>query len=107
MRRARVYYGQRFAGMLEDQSDRYVFTYDSAYLIDGRPISVRLPLREEPYVSKVLHPFFDGLIIEGWLLKKAEDNWKLDANDRFGLLMLVGKDTIGAVSVQEVFDDGN
>ena len=107
MRRAEVYYGDRFAGLLEDYSDRFVFTYDSEYLKDGRPISVRFPLQKEPFVSKVLHPFFDGLIVEGWLLKKAEDNWKLDPSDRFGLLMLVGKDTIGAVSVQEVTDHGN
>lgn len=106
MRKANVYYGDRLAGTLIDYEDRFEFSYADDYLADGFPISVTMPLRKEPYVSDSLHPFFDGLIVEGWLLKEAEKNWKINPNDRFTLLLLVGADTIGAVSVKEVDEDG-
>jgi serine/threonine-protein kinase HipA len=61
-----------------------------------------LPLREEAYTSKVLFPFFDGLIPEGWLLDIAQRNWKIDPRDRMGLLLACCRDCIGNVSVEEV-----
>ena len=101
MRSASVYFKDTLAGKLLDLEDRFEFIYDKEYLKEGFPISVSLPLQEEPFFSNSLFPFFDGLIVEGWLLKEAEKNWKIDQNDRFGLLMLVGDDCIGAVSVKE------
>jgi serine/threonine-protein kinase HipA len=71
----------------------------------ARPVSLTLPLREAPYTSKVLFPFFDGLIPEGWLLDIAEKNWKLNPRDRMGLLLACCKDCIGAVSVEEVKEE--
>ena len=59
-------------------------------------------MRKATYSSKVLFPFFDGLIPEGWLLDIAEKNWKLNARDRMGLLLACCKDCIGAVSVEEM-----
>ena len=105
MRMAKVYFRDTLAGFLTDYGDRFEFRYDTAYLENGLPISVTLPLQKEPFVSKTLPSFFDGLIVEGWLLKTAEENWKLDPKDRMGLLLLVGKDTIGAVSLEECYDD--
>jgi serine/threonine-protein kinase HipA len=60
-----------------------------------------LPLSETPYVSKTLFPFFDGLIPEGWLLEVVSRNWKLDPQDRFGLLLVACRDGIGNVSVKD------
>jgi serine/threonine-protein kinase HipA len=48
-----------------------------------------------------MFPFFDGLIPEGWLLDIATKNWKLNPNDRMGLLMTCCKDCIGAVGIVE------
>ena len=59
-----------------------------------------MPLRREAYMSNTLFPFFDGLIPEGWLLNVAQKNWKLDENDRFGLLLTVCKDCIGDVNIE-------
>ena len=101
MRRAKVYFKEELAGYLSDLDDHFEFVYDKGYLAHGFPISITLPLQEHPFVSKNLHPFFDGLIIEGWLLETVEHNWKIDKNDRMSLLLLAGKDTIGAVSVIE------
>ena len=101
MRRAKVYFQEVLAGYLLDADDHFEFAYDEAYLSHGPAISVTLPLQEEPFISKQLHPFFDGLIVEGWLLEAVKRNWKVNQNDRMALLLLVGKDTIGAVSVIE------
>lgn len=43
---------------------------------------------------------FDGLIPEGWLLDIAMKNWKLNHDDRFGLLLTVCKDSIGDVRIE-------
>lgn len=42
---------------------------------------------------------------KGWLLDIASRNWKLDKNDRFGLLIACCRDCIGDVSVREVSDE--
>lgn len=102
MRRAVVYFQDLIAGYLTDNDEFFEFVYDESYLKHGFPISVTLPLQKEPFISKNLHPFFDGLIVEGWLLQTVEKNWKIDPNDRMSLLLLTGRDTIGAVSVVEV-----
>jgi serine/threonine-protein kinase HipA len=68
-------------------------------------ISKTLPVISKTYQSKVLFPFFDGLIPEGWLLDIAIDNWKINARDRFGLLLACCKNTIGAVSIIQQDDE--
>jgi len=101
MRQAEVYYKNHLAGIITENEENYTFQYDDNYLNeeDSKPISLTLPLRGQPYVSKILFPFFDGLIPEGWLLNIAVTNWKIDQKDRFGLLLTLCKDCIGSVSV--------
>ena len=106
MKKALVFFKDILAGYLSDNYNYFEFKYDKDYLTHGFPISVTLPLRAEPFISKDFFPFFDGLIVEGWLLKTIEDNWKINPNDRMSLLLLVGEDTIGAVSIKEVANDG-
>jgi serine/threonine-protein kinase HipA len=92
----------RFAGVLTEDERGYTFAYDSAYLKSktAEPVSLTLPLSHRPYVCNVLHPFFDGLIPEGWLLDIAHKSWKIDNRDRMSLLMACCNDCIGATSVQ-------
>lgn len=89
------------AGELFETDEGYRFQYDPDYLqlTEAHPVSLTLPLTVKPYQSTILFPFFDGLIPEGWLLDIAERNWKLQANDRFGLLLACCQDCIGAVSI--------
>jgi serine/threonine-protein kinase HipA len=103
MRQANVYMYDRFTGILVEDEEGYTFSYDSAYLRGNNPepISLTLPLSSQPFHNRVLFPFFDGLIPEGWLLEIAEKNWKLNTRDRMGLLLACCKDCIGAVSIQE------
>jgi serine/threonine-protein kinase HipA len=101
-RRANVFYKGSLAGCIEETDAGYRFTYDTAYLnsATAAPISVTMPLAVEPFLSPTLHPFFDGLIPEGWLLSIVVKNWKISDRDRMGLLLTVCKDCIGAVGVE-------
>ena len=99
---AEVYIRNKFAGILKETDDGYSFLYDEDYLNKyNSPISLTLPLRKEEYVSNTLFPFFDGLIPEGFLFDVATNNWKINPSDRFGILLLTSKDTIGDVSLKE------
>ncbi len=103
MRRLRVYYQDRVAGLLEETGEGYRFTYDPDWVAEGGdPVSLTLALRKEPWESRILFACFDGLIPEGWLLELGVRNWKLDPGDRFGLLAAFCRDTIGAVGVEEL-----
>ena len=102
-RTAFVYVRNVFAGVLLETDSGYSFSYDDEYLrsSNAAPVSLTLPLSNEPYTSGTLFSFFDGLIPEGWLLGIVSRNWKIDQNDRFGLLLVACKDGIGNVSVSE------
>lgn len=101
MRQAEVFCKDSLAGIITENDEGYLFQYDKKYLNDKnpKPISLTLPIQEKPYESKILFPFFDGLIPEGWLLNIAVSNWKINPRDRFGLLLILCKDCIGCVSV--------
>jgi serine/threonine-protein kinase HipA len=102
-RTACVYVRNTFAGELRETDEGYSFTYDAEYLAlpGASAVSLTLPLREETYKSGIIFPFFDGLIPEGWLLDVVSRNWKLDRNDRFGLLLVACRDSIGNVGIRE------
>lgn len=101
MKQANVYVGNSLAGVLTEDDLGYEFRYDSDYLKseEAEAVSLTLPLSAKPYRDKVLFPFFDGLIPEGWLLDIAEQSWKISARDRFSLLLACCKDCIGNVSI--------
>ena len=101
MRRAEVYLHGQLAGHLTQDEQGFTFAYAPSYLLlaGAEPVSLTLPLRAAAYVERVLFPFFDGLIPEGWLLEVAEKNWKLNTRDRMGLLLACCRDGIGAVSI--------
>ncbi len=101
IKRGRIFVEKTFAGIIEEREGLTIFTYDKNYLSSphAKPVSLTLPLRSEPYQEKMMHPFFDGLIPEGWMLNIITDNWKLDPRDRMSLLLLACQDCIGNVSV--------
>jgi serine/threonine-protein kinase HipA len=101
MREGSVFYKNEFAGIIQETDDGFEFQYTEEYLSNplSKPVSLTMPLQPKAYTSKVLFPFFDGLIPEGWLLSIAVSNWKIKPNDRFGLLLTLCKDCIGCVSI--------
>ena len=105
-RTAYVYIREIFAGTLQETDTGYLFRYDTKYLerADASSVSLTLPKSKEEYTSNFLFPFFDGLIPEGWLLNVAADNWKVNINDRFGILLVACRDPIGNVSIREAVE---
>ncbi len=103
-RKAEVFLYNRLAGILTEDETGYTFQYLDAYLQSANPVPVSrlLPLRSASFHDRTLFPFFDGLIPEGWLLEIAEQNWKLNSNDRMGMLLACCRDCIGAASIREV-----
>jgi len=105
MRKGEVYYNDCFAGIiLETDEGEYVFQYDGQY-VKNHPdafIIFTMPVTEKPYIDKRLFPFFEGLIPEGWLLDIASESWKINRNDRMGLLLACCQNCIGAVSVKPI-----
>ena len=105
MRRAKILYKDIFAGILTETDDgEYIFEYDDDY-INNYPkqfVTFSMPVTKKKYVENKLFPFFDGLIPEGWLLDIATKNWKINANDRMGLLLSCCKSCIGAVSIEPI-----
>jgi serine/threonine-protein kinase HipA len=102
MRKGKVYYKDNMAGIITETNDGdYIFQYDKDY-VKLHPmdfITFTMPVVEDPYIEKRLFPFFEGLIPEGWLLDIASKNWKINLNDRMGLLLACCKNCVGAVSV--------
>jgi serine/threonine-protein kinase HipA len=110
MRKAIIKYNHIKAGILtEDDNGEYLFEYDEQY-IKNYPkqfITFNMSVSAMPYKSKRLFPFFDGLIPEGWLLNIAAASWKINKNDRMGLLLACCKNAIGAVSVHPLNSNTN
>lgn len=106
LREGKVFERNHFAGIIQETDTGYLFQYDPAYLDSdhAHAVSLTLPLQADAYRSHTLFPFFDGLIPEGWLLNLASRNWKIDQNDRFGMLLVACRDCIGSVTIQEVKD---
>lgn len=107
MKQAIVYLKGVKTGILKEDENGYTFCYDKEYLAsaNAEAISLTLPLSDKVYQDKVLFPFFDGLIPEGWLLDIAEKNWKIDARDRMSLLLACCRDCIGAVGVEPLMTE--
>lgn len=103
-RTAYVYVRNTFAGILKETDGGYSFKYDEACLNSAKasPVSLTLPLQSQVYTSKILFPFFDGLIPEGWLFKVITEKHNVQSSDRFDVLLVACKDGVGNVSVREV-----
>lgn len=108
MRQANIYYKDTVAGLLTETDDgTYTFQYLPEYVkaYPGRFITFTMPVTKKVYTDKRLFPFFEGLIPEGWLLDIASTSWKINRNDRMGLLLACCHNCIGAVSVIPIIDE--
>ena len=108
-KKALVYLRDILVGELEkcdETSVVFKFTYFEDYLNSQNPAIARtFPKRQEPYISSNLHPFFDNLIAEGWLLEYTEKSLHIPKSNRFALLMVTGSAPIGAVSMRPIYDE--
>ncbi|ADD45916.1 type II toxin-antitoxin system HipA family toxin [Stackebrandtia nassauensis] len=99
---ADVYKDNRLAGYLERTTDGIQFGYLREYLESGGPpVATTLPLRDEPLVTLAgaVPPFFAGLLPEGRRLNALRHAVKTSSDDELSLLLAIGADAIGDVSV--------
>ena len=106
MRQAAVFVHGILAGVLEESSQKgpYTFRYQEGY--EGAPVSLTMPLSTGPYIFEDFPPFFEGVLPEGIMLDALLRSAKLDKHDRFGQLVLVGNDLVGAVTVHSLLSAG-
>ena len=79
------------------------FAYDPDYLRDpdAAPVSVRFPLREEPFSPMETRCFFEGLLPGGFLRRCAAVWVQADRADYLSLLENFGADCPGAIQVTD------
>jgi serine/threonine-protein kinase HipA len=102
MRTAKVYMHNKLAGYLTEieKNKKYKFSYDNEY--NGEPISLTMPVEIKEFNFNSFPPFFDGLLPEGIQLDGLLRIKKIDKDDYFNQLIVVGVDLVGAVSVEEM-----
>jgi serine/threonine-protein kinase HipA len=66
-----------------------------------------MPLRREPYRTRYLHPFFQNLLPEGWLLELSTAKLKISKDDAFGLLLATCADCVGAAEIIPMSQDAH
>lgn len=97
---ADVYQGERLVARLRRFRDHVRFEY----LPDAtEPIATGLPLSSSPVSTQsagALPPFFAGMLPEGRRLTALRSAIKTSADDEFSLLLAVGHDCVGDVSVR-------
>lgn len=100
---ADVYKGPRLAGVLVRDGTDIVFRYDTAYRDDPSAAAVAWTLPKTATESRAsgesVPPFFAGLLPEGVRLRAVVAGARTSEDDHFTLLLAVGADTIGDVSV--------
>lgn len=99
---ADVYVGDTLAAEIHKSGGHTYFRYREDYLRSGgRAVATTLPLTDKPVITPAgaLPAFFTGLLPEGRRLSALRRNSKTSADDELGLLLAVGADTVGNVSV--------
>src|SRR4051812_21162974 len=97
-----VYWGPRLAGRLWlDERFDLVFQYDAGWLTaaGANPLSLRLPLRKEPFASDYARPFFANLLPEADVRMRIARGLGVSESNDFKLLEELGGDCAGALSL--------
>lgn len=102
MRQCKVFVNDKEAGLLQETDGlTYVFAYNTGY--KGAPVCLAMPVREEPYRSDHLFPYFFNMLSEGENRQLQSMLLHIDENDDFGILLATAQeDTIGAVTVKPI-----
>ncbi len=88
-------------GVLGRTAGDVSFAYDEDYLSweHAAPVSLSLPLRDQPFYEAELMPYFRGLLPEGLPLESLAASLGLRAEDYFELLAACGLDCLGDVII--------
>lgn len=96
-----VYLRDRRVGVLSQRDGRLAFFYDEEWLHapERHPLSLSLPLREEPFADAATRTWFGNLLPEGDVLTAVARRLGRSTGDIFGLLVDLGGECAGAVSL--------
>ena len=85
---------------LDDQS-RFCFQYSKEWLgrQDSFHLSVSLPLQEKPFLKDSCYSYFTNLLPEAKILTALSRKLGIAEEDKFSLLLAIGGDCAGAVSL--------
>jgi serine/threonine-protein kinase HipA len=100
-----VRHGAAEVGRLQlDASDRFVFAYSGAWraMPEAFPVSLSLPLRDEPFVGGAAHAFFANLLPEGNVRQAVCARLGVSPGNDFALLRAIGGECAGALAVVDV-----
>ena len=96
-----VYLADQQVARLEHDAGQLTLRYQSGATT---PLSVRLPVREEPYGDSECRPFFANLLPEGSWRDALARQLGVSPEDDFGLLSAIGADCAGAVALRSESD---
>lgn len=87
-------------GVLKLINGKMEFTYDEN---TKTPISLSLPLQQEPFKEKACRAFFGGLLPENPNMRELlAKKYNINVNDDFKLLEQIGRDCAGAISFHKI-----
>ncbi len=101
----RVYAESRVVGLLEKSADATLtFTYDADWLAAANrfPLAQSLPLGSDPAPDRTCRPFFAGLLPEERVRGAVARRLGVSADNDFELLVALGGDCAGAVTLLPV-----
>ncbi len=97
----RVYQNNQLVGyFLKQASGAIEFTYDNNWLNNksANPVSLSLPLREDPFRGDAVSAVFENLLPDSDVLRRRiAEKFGADGIDAYSLLLQIGRDCIGAL----------
>ena len=114
MRKLQVYIEiegmQTYVGSISGSSPNDAqFAYSDQYIAAGHPpISISLPISDEPFSAETTKNFFEGLLPEGFA-RKCVANWiHASEDDYLTILSVLGSECLGALRVSDnIHDSGD
>lgn len=93
----KVYINNDLIGVVrQDNAGRFEFAYQKNY--DSTPLSLSMPVTNETYANKIVHPYLMGLLPDNRPQREAlAQRYDISANNPVALLNHIGLDCPGAV----------
>lgn len=102
MGRLSVYLSDNYAGVLScDSQQRFSFQYASDWIARKYtpPLSLLMPVREEPYPDEAARPFFTNLLPESGVRDAVARKLGISLRNDFALLEALGGECAGAITL--------
>lgn len=100
MKQAIIFFNNIPAGILsKDDHGQFAFEYQADY--QGSAIFLTMPISQRNYRFDEFPASFDNLLPEGQRLEALLRQAKLNRHDYLGQLIAVGRDMIGAITVEQ------